>query len=479
MANIKRGLAALLGVFTVVLLFAALPPTASKAFVCGYREPPRAAHGIQTLSTEMAAVPAIGLRRILVVNGSASQITGDVAPFWSAASYGQVSFSVDTISATISTSCTPDVFLASLVAALDDRVDFRLYQHIVYYASTSGCTYGGIGGTKVDYPTNDGPVTFGFARFSSGASSRTARHEFGHSLGLTHARAWPCVGIPPGGVTTCGTPSEYGGYGIMGSGTSGVEAQFLAWLGWIPNPAPITEPGTYTLDILSGPSGTRMLRVQRSAEDYLDIEYSVGVRVHTVWAQVTRSSPGAPLSTAYPLEVDASPSTGRALWAGETLIDQGTGTRITLLSVTTGAGAQATLSIDPGVVDAVAPSCTRTAPLSGGVVSGTILLAADASDDLDVYSVRFMLGWGVVLFRVFDFETPYETLLDTTTIRDGDAALSILATDRVGNETYCQSLGLKIINGVAATPTPTVTPTATPTPTPTKKPCHGKSWRCT
>jgi hypothetical protein len=438
---------------------------AEEKIVCGYVDPPIPAPGMRAL-TAYVPEPAIGSRRILVVNGSTSPIALDVAPFWQAASYGLTTFLIDSISASFSTPCSLTEMVPLAVAALDDRVDFRLYKHIVVVASTSGCSYGGIGWLFRDLATNDGVLTIGFARWGESASPRTMRHEFGHTFGLTHARSWPCKGIPAGGLASCGTPGEYGGYGIMGGGSAGVEGQMREWLGWV-QAQEITAPGTYTLAALTLSSGTRLLKMARTAYDSLYLEYtsSAGIRLHTEWTQI---SGGPDLSTAFPLEVQAG-DTYRTLGVGETRIDEGTAARVTVTALTS---TEATVAVEPGTPDITTPTCSPALeippPANGSTVSGTVTLAAEISDDR-AYQLRVRVG-GNAESLLFDREAPYSITWDTTKFPNGYAPISAFAYDYVGNQAFCWNAGVTISNsGPTSTPlAPTVTRTPTsgaPTPT--------------
>ncbi len=101
--------------------------------------------------------------------------------------------------------------------------------------------------------------------------------------------------------------------------------------------------------------------------------------------------------------------------------------------VTTPANANGTLrgQIDPpdaALFDNTAPSVTMQSP--GDPVSGTVTLEATASDDRGVAEVRFLVD-GVVVGT--DTTAPYSINWDSTTVGNGDVALTAEADDEAGN----------------------------------------------
>ncbi|MBI2334346.1 S8 family serine peptidase [Candidatus Daviesbacteria bacterium] len=72
------------------------------------------------------------------------------------------------------------------------------------------------------------------------------------------------------------------------------------------------------------------------------------------------------------------------------------------------------------------PAVSVTSPLEDGVVSGTVLITADASDDNGVVSVDFYID-GVLLSS--DTASPYEASWDTTNATEGAHVITATATD--------------------------------------------------
>jgi len=85
-------------------------------------------------------------------------------------------------------------------------------------------------------------------------------------------------------------------------------------------------------------------------------------------------------------------------------------------------------------VDRVLPAVAITSP-GGGNVTGTITLAANASDNDAISSVQFRVD-GTVLGTVSS--APFQMSWDTTTIANGGHTIYAIATDRVGNQRTTQ-----------------------------------------
>lgn len=82
------------------------------------------------------------------------------------------------------------------------------------------------------------------------------------------------------------------------------------------------------------------------------------------------------------------------------------------------------------ITDLQDPTITLTSPLDGGVVSDTVSIAADASDNIGVAKVEFAVDGSVI---DTDTSAPYEYRWDTTTVDNDTHALSARVYDRAGN----------------------------------------------
>ena len=74
-----------------------------------------------------------------------------------------------------------------------------------------------------------------------------------------------------------------------------------------------------------------------------------------------------------------------------------------------------------------------TAPANGVLVSGTVNLSAQASDNVGVVSVQFLRD-GAVLGAP-DAAAPYGVSWDSTTVANGSHTLAARAVDAAGNAT--------------------------------------------
>lgn len=99
-------------------------------------------------------------------------------------------------------------------------------------------------------------------------------------------------------------------------------------------------------------------------------------------------------------------------------------------NVSTSTPVTVTVSNAPPAPDTTAPSVAITSPSEGATVSGTITVAADASDNVRVARVVFSVNDRIVAVQ----ETaPYAFAWDTTTLFDGVHTLTAKAWDASGN----------------------------------------------
>jgi chitodextrinase len=80
--------------------------------------------------------------------------------------------------------------------------------------------------------------------------------------------------------------------------------------------------------------------------------------------------------------------------------------------------------------DTIPPSASMTAPPSGSTVAGVVTVAADATDNIGVHDVEFLVD-GVTVND--DTTAPYSFSWDTTTTSNGPHTLSARAHDSAGN----------------------------------------------
>jgi YD repeat-containing protein len=90
-----------------------------------------------------------------------------------------------------------------------------------------------------------------------------------------------------------------------------------------------------------------------------------------------------------------------------------------------------TVTVSNIAADTIAPTVGVTSPANGAIVGGTVTLAASASDNIGVSSVRFTLD-GVTIGQ--DSSAPYTMAWSTTTVVDGPKQVLAIARDAAGNE---------------------------------------------
>lgn len=107
-------------------------------------------------------------------------------------------------------------------------------------------------------------------------------------------------------------------------------------------------------------------------------------------------------------------------------------------------------------LDGVAPTATITAPVNGATVSGTVAVAANASDDIGLDHVEFLLD-GALLGS--DATTPYAYSWNSTTASDGAHALQARAVDLAGNTGSSAPVNVTVTGGTGGGGTTPVTVT--------------------
>ncbi len=109
------------------------------------------------------------------------------------------------------------------------------------------------------------------------------------------------------------------------------------------------------------------------------------------------------------------------------------------------------------VVDTTAPTVSLTAPASG-TVSGTVSLAATATDAVGVASVSFYHGTTLIST---DTTSPYAATWDTTALANGSYSLTAKASDAAGNVGTSTAVSVTVNNPDITAPTVALTaPTA-------------------
>ncbi len=110
------------------------------------------------------------------------------------------------------------------------------------------------------------------------------------------------------------------------------------------------------------------------------------------------------------------------------------------------ASAGLTVSTPP---DTTAPTVSVTAPADGSTAHGTVTLSADASDDIGVEEVDFLVN-GVVVGTAYE-GPPYTIYWDSSTVPDGSVTLTARAEDSSGNQTVSAPATITVRNAAPDT----------------------------
>ena len=110
------------------------------------------------------------------------------------------------------------------------------------------------------------------------------------------------------------------------------------------------------------------------------------------------------------------------------------------------------------VADNQAPTVSVTAPAAGASVSGSVSLAATASDNVGVAGVQFRVDG--VNVGAEDTVSPYGVTWDSTALANGSHSVTAVARDAAGNTTTSQTVAVTTNNTVADNQAPTVSVTA-------------------
>ncbi len=97
--------------------------------------------------------------------------------------------------------------------------------------------------------------------------------------------------------------------------------------------------------------------------------------------------------------------------------------------------------------DTTPPTVSLTAPTAGATVTGAVTVSANASDNIGVVGVRFILD-GVDLAGE-DTAAPYSVSWGTTTAKNGPHTLTALARDAAGNTTTSSAVSVTVSNPTA------------------------------
>jgi len=111
-----------------------------------------------------------------------------------------------------------------------------------------------------------------------------------------------------------------------------------------------------------------------------------------------------------------------------------------------------TVTVNPPPPDTTPPTVGITSPASGQTVQGTVTVAANASDNVGVAGVRFMLD-GANLGPE-DRTAPYSVSWNTATAADGQHTLTAVARDAAGNSATSSPVTVTVSNAAPPPPPP-------------------------
>ena len=102
----------------------------------------------------------------------------------------------------------------------------------------------------------------------------------------------------------------------------------------------------------------------------------------------------------------------------------------------------------PPPPDTIPPTVTLANPAGGSTITGTITLAASASDAVGVAGVQFTLDGSPVGNERTN--TPYDMFWDSATARNGTHVLGAIARDAAGNQRTAASVSVTLANDTTA-----------------------------
>jgi hypothetical protein len=96
-----------------------------------------------------------------------------------------------------------------------------------------------------------------------------------------------------------------------------------------------------------------------------------------------------------------------------------------------------------GCIDATSPTTSITSPINGNSVSGTIIVAANATDDCSVNRVEFLIDGNLV---GTDGTSPYSFNWNTASVANGNHSLTTVAYDNAGRSSVSSPVNVNVNN---------------------------------
>lgn len=197
------------------------------------------------------------------------------------------------------------------------------------------------------------------------------------------------------------------------------------------------DPGDRTPPVVSITAPGDGATVQGTVSVTVDASDDVGV------AQVVISVNGGPRTT-----LSSAPYT----WSWDTSMEAN-GAYTVQAAATDAAGNEGTASVSVtvqgGVEDTTPPSVDVTAPADGAMVSGTVEVMVDASDDFGVAKVEVLVD-GTSAGEATT--APYVVAFDASTIGEGAHSISAVAYDAAGNTATDDDTSVTVVAGDTTPP---------------------------
>ena len=370
-------------------------------------------------------------------------IATQVAPYYAENSYNKISITGDVFgwyTIPIDQTCSYGTVRSEAIKAADNDIYFPNYSRLVIVATYGpSCGWGGLGTIgKQNVSTLDGAVVMSTAWIMSynARSLHLVGHELGHNFGNHHATFLDCGDqVITVGKTGCSIYEYSDRWDIMGSGNFHFNAPHKEYVGWFDssNIQTVTVSGRSSIEpIETATTGLKALKIQRGLADYLYVEYrqSIGYDTSSLsWDIFDGALLHVLLSSNRTAVLDLTPldyTNHITLQPGASFIDPETKTKITVVSATATA---LTVDVLLGKTDFTPPTVSITSPAIGSTVSGTINVAASASDTAGIEKVEFYYRYSGILDKYFATDTtaPYEASLDTTKTPNGQGAIGLRA----------------------------------------------------
>ncbi len=331
--------------------------------------------------------------------------------------------------------------------ATNAGVPLSNFQYFVYaWPNQAACSWAGLGQLPGSQSWIDGYL-----------DTRVVGHELGHNFGVHHAASITCTeGGAPVVVSSSCSMSEYGDpMSIMGNTSRLHHNWHRAQLGFMPAESvhTATASGTFLLAPSDTVGGLRMLRIPRSAGEYLVLEFRQPTGLFDNFATTSPFVNGvvlrlAPETTSRVQSrlLDASPTSPASmsdpvLKPGSSFTDPVSGVTVSVLGVSA-SGAQVEIAYG---ADTVAPSAVTN--LRSTSTSTVTLAWTAATDNRGVVGYRVARDGGELA------TVTSTTYVDATAVAGATHTYTVVALDAAGNASPPASVAVTV-------PLPDTTPPA-------------------